>query len=156
LRPSVAKGLQSLLDYEADDLEDVFCLSFEATYESFGENITVPLIPGGESISVSQLNKKEYVDSFVSFIFNESVDKHFQAFKNGFYNVAGGNALSLFTANEIEMLVRGNDDALDLAGLESITVYEGGDFFLKKRIRSGGADRQGFLGARKLKVLAGA
>jgi hypothetical protein len=35
--------------------------------------------------------------------------------------------LSLFRANEIEMLVRGDDNDLDLAGLESITVYEGFD-----------------------------
>jgi hypothetical protein len=78
LRPSVAKGLQSLLDYHEPDLEDVFCLSFEITYESWGENVTVPLLQNGGTISVTQENKKRYVAAYVSFIFNESVKEHFQ------------------------------------------------------------------------------
>jgi hypothetical protein len=73
LRPSVAKGLQSLLDYKDPDLEDVFCLTFEFTFESFGENVTVPLIPNGDSIPVTQNNKKEYVGAYVNFILNSSI-----------------------------------------------------------------------------------
>jgi hypothetical protein len=34
-QPSLAKGLQALLDYEGDDVESVFCHTFEVEYVFF-------------------------------------------------------------------------------------------------------------------------
>jgi hypothetical protein len=34
-QPTLAKGLQTLLDYPSDDVEDVFGLSFEVEYSFF-------------------------------------------------------------------------------------------------------------------------
>ncbi len=63
--PSLAQGLSSLLAYEGDDVEDVFCLTFEATYEAFGEFRHVELVPEGAKRPVTSNNKDEYVRAYV-------------------------------------------------------------------------------------------
>ncbi|CAG9823178.1 unnamed protein product [Phaedon cochleariae] len=57
LSPVMANSLQSLLDYEGDDMEDVFALSFDVSRNAFGEAVTVPLKPNGSNIAVTQENK---------------------------------------------------------------------------------------------------
>lgn len=51
------RSLHSLLDYEGDDIEDVFCLSFVMSREVFGSVQTDELKPGGANILVTQKNK---------------------------------------------------------------------------------------------------
>lgn len=46
-----------MLDYEGDDIEDVFCLSFVMSREVFGSVQTDELKPGGANILVTQKNK---------------------------------------------------------------------------------------------------
>ena len=124
LRPALGRGLKSLLDYNGQDVEEVFCRDFVAEYEAWGEIVRVPLVPSGESIPVTHLNKAEYVEKYASWVLNESIEAPFMALREGFYHVCGGNALSLFRPEEIEMMVRGGTE-LDLQSLESVTEYEG-------------------------------
>ena len=42
--------------------QDVFCLTFTATYEQFGEEVEVPLVPGGADKPVTSKNREEYVE----------------------------------------------------------------------------------------------
>lgn len=51
--------------------------------------------------------------------------QQFEWFRRGFYLVCGGDALSLFRPEEIESLVRGSPEPLDIDQLRSVTVYEG-------------------------------
>ncbi|ORY07999.1 hypothetical protein K493DRAFT_201530, partial [Basidiobolus meristosporus CBS 931.73] len=127
LRPSLAKGLQMLLDYDGDDLEDVFCRDFVGEYEVFGDIYQVPLVPNGENIPVTKANRQEYVSKHSQFILTQSIAKQFEPFKRGFYHVCGGNALSLFRPEEIELLVRGSAETLDLEQLKAVTEYDGFD-----------------------------
>ncbi|KAJ3117572.1 putative E3 ubiquitin-protein ligase [Phlyctochytrium bullatum] len=123
-KPAFGRGLQQLLDYDGDDVETVFCRDFVAEYEAFGEIVRVPLIPNGDTVPVTNQNRREYVDRLVSWILNDSIATQFEAFKDGFYQVCGGNALSLFGPEELELMIRGGTE-LDLKGLESVTEYEG-------------------------------
>ncbi|KAF9580589.1 putative E3 ubiquitin-protein ligase [Lunasporangiospora selenospora] len=124
-RPDLAKGFDQLLQYEGDDVEDVFCLTFVGAYEAYGESIEVPLIPNGDNIPVTHLNKRQYVERYANFIMNSSIKDQFESFRRGFYLVCGGHALSLFWPQEIESLVRGSAEPLDIDQLRSVTVYEG-------------------------------
>jgi hypothetical protein len=45
-----------------NDITDVIENTFSTEEERFGELISIPLIPGGENIEVTELNKKEYVE----------------------------------------------------------------------------------------------
>ncbi|KAG9069298.1 putative E3 ubiquitin-protein ligase [Linnemannia hyalina] len=124
-RPDLAKGFDQLLNYEEEDVEDVFCLNFVGSYEAYGENVEVPLIPNGDDIPVTNLNKRQYVERYANFIMNKSISDQFESFRRGFYLVCGGHALSLFRPEEIEFLVRGSAEPLDIDQLRSVTVYEG-------------------------------
>lgn len=53
----MTNSLQSLLDYEGSDVEDVFSLAFEITREVYGELRVIPLKPNGSNIPVTQENK---------------------------------------------------------------------------------------------------
>ncbi|KAG0267021.1 putative E3 ubiquitin-protein ligase [Mortierella polycephala] len=124
-RPDLAKGFDQLLNYEDDDIEDVFCLTFVGAYEAYGERREIPLIPGGEDIPVTSHNRRQYVERYSNFIMNSSISEQFESFRRGFYLVCGGHALSLFRPEEIEFLVRGSAEPLDIDQLRSVTVYEG-------------------------------
>ncbi|KAI8811808.1 hypothetical protein BJ742DRAFT_795586 [Cladochytrium replicatum] len=126
LRPSLGHGLQKLLEHEGDDVEDTFALDFVVEYNAYGEKVRKPLVPNGEEIPVTSRNKGEYVERYASWVLNDSISSQFDAFKEGFYHVCGGNALSLFKPEEIEMMVRGGTE-LDIQSLESVTEYEGFD-----------------------------
>ena len=97
-------------------------------------------------------NVAEYIDLYVDWLLSESVAKQFSAFKRGFLKVrarapcarvapalpptvvlelgassqvCGGEALALFRAEELELLVCGNP-RLDFEALESAAKYEDG------------------------------
>ncbi|KAI7901092.1 uncharacterized protein BX663DRAFT_544279 [Cokeromyces recurvatus] len=123
-RPTLAKGLQQLLDFEGH-VEEVFCRSFIVEIEAFGERQCVPLIHGGDQVMVTQKNKQEFVSLYVDFLLNKSIKRQFGAFKRGFYLVCGGNALSLFRPEEIELLIRGSDEPLAIDELKGQTDYIG-------------------------------
>lgn len=70
LSPNLANSLQSLLEYNGTDLEEVFGLTFEITREAFGEVRTTPLKPNGNEIPVTQENKyvlKLNIENFYKF-----------------------------------------------------------------------------------------
>ncbi|KAI8352708.1 hypothetical protein B0O80DRAFT_453724 [Mortierella sp. GBAus27b] len=124
-RPDLAKGFEQLLNYEGDDVEDVFCLNFVGAYEAYGDTVEVPLVRNGNNIPVTHLNKREYVERYASFVMNSSIADQFEWFRRGFHLVCGGDALSLFRPEEIDSLVRGSAEPLDIDQLRSVTVYEG-------------------------------
>lgn len=122
-RPSLATGLQQLLDFDGD-VEATYCRDFVASVERFGTITNVPLIPNGEKTPVTKSNRHEFVDAYVRYILDVAVARQFEPFKRGFFTVCAGNALSLFRAEEIELLVRGSDEALDVDSLRAVAVYE--------------------------------
>lgn len=87
LSPTVANSMTSLLNYDDDDLEDVFDLTFEITREVFGEVKTIALKDGGDKIRVTKDNRKEFVDLYVDYVLNKSIEKEFDSFNTGFMKV---------------------------------------------------------------------
>ncbi|RBR24112.1 uncharacterized protein FIESC28_03012 [Fusarium coffeatum] len=122
-RPRLARGLRQLLEYEGN-VEETFCLDFVIDMDKYGIQVQVPLRPGGERIPVTNSNRREYVDLYVRHVIDVSVTRQFEPFKRGFYTVCGGNALSLFRPEEIELLVRGSDEALDINSLRGVAEYD--------------------------------
>ena len=122
-RPRLAKGLQRLLDFDGD-VESTFCLDFIVETERYGAFAQVPLCPGGERIAVTNSNRREYVDLVIRYHLDIAVKKQYEPFKRGFFTVCRGNALSLFRPEEIELLVRGSDEPLDIDSLKAVAEYE--------------------------------
>ena len=123
--PDLWRSLKALLEYEGPDVEEVFCLSFEVSHECMGESVDVELVPGGADVPVTSANRSQYIYLYTDFILNRSVESQFMAFKQGFDQVCGGPALSLFRPEELELLLCGLPH-LDFAALEKVTCYEGG------------------------------
>lgn len=53
------------------------------------------------------------------------MSSQWEAFAEGFYEVCAGNAVSLFKAQELELVVRGSPEPLDVDALRGVTIYEG-------------------------------
>jgi len=119
------KGLQQLLDYEGNDAEYVFCLSFEVTWTNLGQEQKIELKPGGSDIPVTSDNREEYVMLYVKWVLVDSIQPQWDAFEKGFDLVMKSSSLDLFRPEELELLVVGTPD-LDFGALEANTEYEGG------------------------------
>jgi hypothetical protein len=112
-----------LLAYQGDDVEQVYCRDFVATYRSFGEDVVVPLIPNGEATPVTSQNRQQFVDQYVDWYLNRSIAEQFNAFRDGFWSVLSGHAITLFQPGEIEEMIRGSSE-LDLDSLQAVTTYD--------------------------------
>lgn len=122
-RPALANGLQQLLEYDGD-VENTYCRNFVADVERYGQIVQVPLCLGGEKKTVTNSNRREFVDLYVRYLLDTSVSRQFEPFKRGFFTVCGGNALSLFRPEEIELLIRGSDERLDVPSLQAVAIYD--------------------------------
>ncbi|KXX73866.1 putative E3 ubiquitin-protein ligase HECTD2 [Madurella mycetomatis] len=106
-RPRLAHGLRQLLEFEGD-VESTFGLDFAIDTERYGATERVARLPGGRAPGRDQLEPEG-----------------FEPFKRGFFTVCGGNALGLFRPEEIELLVRGSDEKLDVQALKAVAEYDG-------------------------------
>ena len=123
LRPALASGLRQLLEYDGN-VEETFCRDFVVDLERYGQIAQIPLCPGGEKTPVTNDNRHEFVDMYVRYLLDTAVTRQFEPFKRGFFTVCGGNALSLFRPEEIELLIRGSDEPLDIASLQAVAICE--------------------------------
>ncbi|GAB1313321.1 Putative E3 ubiquitin-protein ligase [Madurella fahalii] len=123
-RPRLAHGLRQLLEFEGD-VESTFGLDFAIDVERYGATERVALCQGGERRAVTNGNRREYVDAYVRYLLDVAVARQFEPFKRGFFTVCGGNALGLFRPEEIELLVRGSDEKLDVQALKAVAEYDG-------------------------------
>lgn len=116
-------NLKSMSNKEILDLD----LTFEVSYsDMFGKNHTTELVTNGANIQVTKSNLEEYIDKYTGFFMKDGIAKQVDAFITGFNNVIGGNALSLFLPEEIQLLLCGNDDhRIDVDVLKSVTKYIG-------------------------------
>lgn len=122
-RPALAKGLRALLEFDGD-VQETFCYDFVAQVDKYGQAINVPLCPNGEKKPVTNTNRHEFVSLYVQYLLDTAVQRQFEPFKRGFYTVCGGNALALFRPEEIELMVRGSDEPLDVPTLRAVATYE--------------------------------
>lgn len=122
--PVYGVSLRKILDYEGDDFEVTFGLCFALTRKENGMTTEHLLLPGGSEIPVTKSNRKDYVNKTVKYFLETSVEQQFEQLQEGFHSVAGSNALTLFQPSEIELLIEGSDEPLDIPALRAITRYK--------------------------------
>lgn len=123
-RPSLARGFRQLLEYDSS-VEDDLALTFLIEVDRYGHHVSIPLAGTNPDKPVTNANRAQYVQAYMQYIMHDSVARQFEPFKRGFIAVCGGNALSLFQPEELELLVRGSDEGLDVDVLKAVSVYEG-------------------------------
>ena len=124
LKPSLARGLRQLLEFDGD-VQGTFCRDFEIEMERYGEKIQIPLCSNGSNKPVTNANRREFVGLYVHYLLDQSVTRQYEPFKRGFFTVCNGNALALFRPEEIELLVRGSEEPLDVNSLRLVASYDG-------------------------------
>ncbi|ULU13324.1 hypothetical protein L3Y34_016077 [Caenorhabditis briggsae] len=128
LSPTEGRGLQSLLDYEEDDVEDVFSLTFSITFSIFGEIKTVELIPGGDEKPVTKENREEYVKLYVSHRlelgYNNEIANQAREFRRGFSDALHSRVLKFFQPRELKEQISGTEN-YDWNEFRELVTYKG-------------------------------
>jgi len=108
--PALYKSLKSMVDYQGQDMEEVFDQTFKISYSNvFGELVEHELVPNGKEVLVGQHNKQLFVNLYSDFLLNTNIQQQFNAFRKGFEMVTDESPLKLlFRPEEIEMLVCGS------------------------------------------------
>ena len=99
-------------------------LTFSAETNVFGENKVVDLIPGGQDIDVTDENKIEYIRLLAHHRMTTSIRTQIDAFLEGFHELVPPELVSIFDAQELELLISGLPD-IDLDDLRGHTDYHG-------------------------------
>lgn len=120
----MGKGLERLLLFHGD-IESEYDRSFQVDIQSFGHVFTCDLKPDGAKTLLTNENSAEFVDLYTQFVLSKSVEKQFNAFREGFQIVCQDSAIKIFRPEEVEQLICGSSD-LDFDALETSTVYDGG------------------------------
>ncbi|XP_037792030.1 ubiquitin-protein ligase E3A-like [Penaeus monodon] len=91
------RSLVELLEYEGEDMEDVFMQTFRVGYQDvFGTSLTHDLKADGGNIFVNQSSKHEFVELYADFLLNKMVERQFRAFRRGFKWFQRLSPLNLF------------------------------------------------------------
>ena len=75
-------------------------------------------------MSVTNENREEFVQLYLDWLLNSSIDERFRAFYLGFHSVCASNALIMLRPEEVEQLVCGCP-TLDLGELRKVTYFDG-------------------------------
>ncbi|KAH8548788.1 hypothetical protein BGW37DRAFT_522980 [Umbelopsis sp. PMI_123] len=124
LDPGLGRGLQQLLYFEGS-VEAAYDRSFQIDKDVWGCIHTFDLKENGASIKLMNDNRQEFVQLYTDYVLNQSVEKQFNAFRDGFNLVCADSAIKIFRPEEVEQLICGSSD-LDFDALEKATLYDGG------------------------------
>ncbi|XP_049645846.1 probable E3 ubiquitin-protein ligase HERC6 [Suncus etruscus] len=121
LSPLRGKNLQEILNYEADNIEDL-----SIYFTIYWDQNDVSLISNGSSILVDHTNKEDFVSECINYIFNTSIDVVYMEFQRGFYSVCDEKLIrQLFQPEELMEAVIGNT-VYDWEEFEKNSTYGGG------------------------------
>ena len=125
LHPSLGISMKSILNYDGEDFEGTFGVTFEITQEDFGKLVNINLIENGDIQSVTLENRELFVNKYIDYIFNKSVEEQYNAFEEGFYLVCKSPIIKMFHPNELRLVMCGNPE-YNFAELEHETSYTDG------------------------------
>jgi len=119
------KNLTYILDYDEEDLEDKLDTNFTVLTENNGEKIVFPLIENGENIMINNENKKQYVELYIDWYFNKSIQDYYSDFEHGFNRVFDEDLLKILTPEELELIICGSSN-LNFHELQKVCIYKDG------------------------------
>ncbi|KAF5898053.1 putative E3 ubiquitin-protein ligase HERC4, partial [Clarias magur] len=120
LSPVIAQSLQYLLNYSDDDAENM-----EMTYTVVWNNKEVELDPSEPDKAVTSSNKNLFVNSYMDYVLNRSVERVFKEFKRGFYKVCDKKLVKFFQPEELRGVMLGSEE-YDWDTFKKNARYQGG------------------------------
>jgi E3 ubiquitin-protein ligase HUWE1 len=120
--PAMSKSLQQLLSLDLDSMD--MGLYFSYTEQRFGEMVEKDLVPGGRDIPVTNDNKKDYIRRTCAVRMTGAIEEQLFSLLRGFYEIIPRHAISIFSEQELELLICGMPD-IDVEDLRVHTEYQG-------------------------------
>ena len=99
---------ESSLLHSKNKITGILDETFSVTEDRFGEEpVDVELKPGGSEISVTEENKREYVDLVVRYWIVSRIKEQFDIFMDGVFEVIPRALITIFSEGELELLIGG-------------------------------------------------
>lgn len=114
-----------LRDTDQTNIEDTIGTNFEVEVENFGSKEVIELKPNGSNIPLTFENKQEYIDLYLDWKFNISVEKFYKPFYTGFYKVADKTIFEIIESDDLELIICGTQD-LNFKDLEKGSMVTDG------------------------------
>lgn len=123
LDPVLYRNLLYLRDYTGD-VSDLG-LDFTTVNNDLGETRVMELKSNGRNISVTNENRLEYIQRLADLKLNVQLKKQCAAFRDGLNSVVPILWLKLFNHKELQVIIGGDTQEIDLGDLRAHTVYSG-------------------------------
>merc|ERR1712142_35424 len=114
------KGLDFLLENKVSDLG--YDLTFSTEIQEFGVTEVRDLIADGRNVIVTGQNKADYIRLVCQMKMTGAIRKQINAFLDGFYDIIPKRLISIFTEQELELLISGLP-SIDIDDLKTNTEY---------------------------------
>ena len=98
------------------------CLQFSVTVDNYGHMEEIDLVQDGHSIAVDNDNYQIYIDTYVEWLAHTSIFKQFNAFQDGFYQLCNKDMLTIFSPEQVDVLVSG-EEVYDWDALKERCIY---------------------------------
>ncbi|GMH28043.1 hypothetical protein Nepgr_029886 [Nepenthes gracilis] len=124
LDPELYRHLIFLKHYEGDisELE----LYFVIVNNEYGEQTEEELLPGGKNIRVTNENVIPFIHLIANHRLNYQIRQQSSHFLRGFQQLIRKDWIDMFNEHELQILISGSLDGLDVDDLRSHTQYSGG------------------------------
>lgn len=124
LDPELYRSLLFLKHYEGD-VSDLG-IYFVVESNEFGEVEEKELIPGGRDIPVRNADVFRYIWLVANYKLNIQIQAQGRAFFEGFKSLINPELVAMFNESELQMLISGSQEGMDLEDLREHTNYTGG------------------------------
>ncbi|XP_068658404.1 E3 ubiquitin-protein ligase UPL6 isoform X2 [Aristolochia californica] len=124
LDPELYRHLLFLKHYEGDlsDLE----LYFVIVSNEYGEQKEEELIAGGKDIRVTNKNVREFIHYVAHYRLNHQIISQSKHFLRGFQKLIRKDWMDMFNEHELQLLISGSLEGLDVDDLHTHAHYTGG------------------------------
>lgn len=123
LDPVLYRNLLYLRDYNGD-VSDLG-LDFTTVNNDLGETRIMELKPDGRNIPVTNENRLEYIQRLADLKLNWQLKKQCFSFREGLNSVVPLLWLKLFNHKELQVIIGGDTQEINLSDLRAHTVYSG-------------------------------
>lgn len=100
-------------------------LNFAIDINEFGEMKSIELKPNGKETLVTNDNRIEYIHLLADYKLNKQINEQVVHFRNGMADIINLELLRLFNFNELQNLISGSDETIDVDDWRAHTVYSG-------------------------------
>ena len=119
-------SLKAIAKESSTALEDLTLAFTAAVPTRDGGSREVELIPNGSQVAVTNANFLEYTYRLANFKLNLQTGPQSRAFLRGFRDLIPVDWIRMFDARELQMVIGGQQRALDLDNMREFTAYGGG------------------------------